>query len=108
MSKKVYGLKRATPRMKFIHMNHVMQWKDNLRDIINHPLDRHVALAHIHAIIGSDFETWYNEVYKLRAADRHAEYEQAIFQKLEELTGSDSAPLPSAPAPFRVREGAGG
>lgn len=32
MTKKVYGLKRATPKMKFHHMNFMMEWKANLRD----------------------------------------------------------------------------
>lgn len=89
MSKKVYGLKRATQRMKYVHMNYVMNRKARLQDLLANPPDRHVALDHIHSILGSDFETWYNEIYKLRAANRHVEYEQAIFRKLEDLLKSN-------------------
>jgi len=32
MSKRVYGLKRATPRMKYQHMNMVMDWRADLAD----------------------------------------------------------------------------
>lgn len=29
---KVYGLKRATPRMKWVHMNYVVDWKADLKE----------------------------------------------------------------------------
>lgn len=34
----VYGLKRATPRMKYVHMNHMVEFKDQLKE--------HQALEH--------------------------------------------------------------
>ena len=32
MSKRVYGLKHATPKMKYHHMNLVMDWRTELRE----------------------------------------------------------------------------
>lgn len=82
---RVYGLKRATPRMKYVHMNHVMDWRERLADITAHPPDRHVALKIIHEAMGADFENWYAVVYKLRAANMDELYEKEIFKKLKAI-----------------------
>lgn len=55
--------------------------------------DRHIMLADIRAALGSEkFSEWYNEVYKLRSAGKHAEYEQAIKAMFGELPASHPAP----------------
>lgn len=82
---RVYGLKRATPRMKYVHMNMISNWREHLADLTDHPPDRHVALRIIHEKMGADFETWYDKIYSLRRDGRHAEYEKAIFKKLRAL-----------------------
>lgn len=82
----VYHLKHATPRMKYLHMRNVMEFRADLKDTQLNPPDRHVALADIKEMMGSDFHAWYDEVYKLRAANQEEEYESAIFEKLYQLT----------------------
>ncbi len=87
---RVYRLKHATNRMKYQHMQDVLEWRANLNDVITNPPDRHVALETIQTVMGMDFEDWYQGVYSLRKANKHTEYEQAIFAKLAELTQSKS------------------
>lgn len=91
MSKRVYHLKHATPRMKYIHMRNMMEFKADLKENQVNPPDRHIALADIKDLMGSaDFNTWYDKVYELRRRELHAEYEQAIFSKLEELQKAEA------------------
>lgn len=98
MSKRVYHLKHATGKMKIDHMRMVMDWKADLKDKQENPPDRHIALAQIKDLMGvADFNTWYDKVYDLRRHDQHAEYEQAIFSKLEELTTPAAAPINPVP-----------
>lgn len=85
MSKRVYTLKRATPRMKYRHMKNVMEFKADLKDKQDSPPDRHVALNFIHTQMGGNFHAWYDDVYKLRNEGKQEEYEQVIFAKAEEL-----------------------
>lgn len=50
------------------------------------PQQRHIMLEDIRAALGSDaFNSWYNNVYKLRSAGNHSEYEKAISDKFNEL-----------------------
>lgn len=94
MSKRVYGLKHATGKMKIQHMHMMMDFKADLKEKQENPPDRHVALAQIKDLMGSaDFNTWYDKVYELRRCDQNAAYEQAIFSKLEELTTPVAAPV---------------
>ena len=82
----VYGLKHATPKMKYQHMNYVLNWRADLQEKQAAPPDRHTAIEQIKVVLGSEaFETWYDQVYKLRNTGRNQEYEQAIFAKLAEL-----------------------
>ena len=81
----VYGLKRATPRMKYQHMRDVMDFRDNLADLKSNPPDRHVALDEIHKRMGGDFYPWFEQVYRFRRDNLHEEYERAIFKKLRSL-----------------------
>lgn len=84
----VYGLKRATPRMKYQHMRFVLEWRAGLQE----KPDRQAALEQIEALLDKEvFGTWYRQVYALRRAGRQSEYEQAIYAKLAELTDQ---PLP--------------
>jgi len=82
---KVYGLKRATPRMKYQHMNMVLDFRANLADLKSNPPDRHVALDEIHKRLGGDFYPWFEQVYRFRRDNLDEEYEQAIFKKLASL-----------------------
>lgn len=86
MSKRVYGLKRATPKMKYHHMKMMMGFRDSLQEFQLSPPDRHVALFQIEEIMQDSckFREWYNEIYKLRSAGKQEEYEASIFSKLEE------------------------
>lgn len=107
MSKRVYGLKHATGKMKIQHMHMMMEFKADLKDKQENPPDRHVALAQIKDLMGSaDFNFWYDKVYELRRCDQHTAYEQAIFSKLEELTAPVVTPEPastnSQPIQWRV------
>lgn len=83
---KVYHLKHATPKMKYQHMKNVMEFRADLKDKQLNPPDRHIALADIKEMMGSDFHAWYDEIYKLRAANKDTEYEAAIFERLYQLT----------------------
>lgn len=87
----VYGLKHATPKMKYQHMNYVMDWRADLKDLQASPPDRHVALERIKMLMADSlaFNTWYDQVYKLRRANKHEEYEQVIFARLAELLAGD-------------------
>ena len=82
---KVYGLKHATGLMKIQHMNMMMDFKSNLADRKNNPLDRDQALLEIHRRMGGDFHSWYNKVYELRNSGEQKKYERAIFRKLHNL-----------------------
>jgi hypothetical protein len=82
---RVYGLKHATPRMKYVHMNMVLDWRANVADLKANPPDRHVMLEEIRRRMGGAFYEWFADVYKLRSADRQEEYEQAIVKKLRAL-----------------------
>jgi hypothetical protein len=93
----VYGLKRATNKMKYQHMNFILAWRTGLQE----KPDRQTALEQIGALLdGQTFNTWYDQVYALRRAGRQAEYEQAIFTKLAELTNQ---PLPAPAATLAER-----
>ncbi len=83
----VYGLKHATNQMKYGHMNYVLDWRENLKDVTVNPPDRHVALEIIKKSMPDDlaFEIWFESIYRLRKANKHAEYEKAIFDKLAEI-----------------------
>jgi hypothetical protein len=82
----VYGLKHATPKMKYQHMNYVLAWQANLAQLQSAPPDRHVALEKLKQVMGScDFESWYGPVYKLRSTGKPDEYEKTIFVKLDEV-----------------------
>jgi len=82
----VYGLKHATPKMKYQHMNYVLDWRANLAQLQSAPPDRLVALEKIKKVMGScDFENWYGPVYKLRSTGKSDEYEKTIFAKLDEV-----------------------
>lgn len=85
MSKRVYGLKHATPRMKYQHMNMVLDFRANLAELKANPPDRHVMLEEIRKRMGGDFYEWFADIYRLRSANRQAEYEQAILKKLRAL-----------------------
>jgi hypothetical protein len=85
MSKRVYTLKRATPRMKYQHMRNMLEFKADLKDKQENPPDRHVALDFIHEQMGGGFHAWYDAVYKLRDEGKQEEYERVIFEKAEEL-----------------------
>jgi len=84
---RVYRLKHATNRMKYQHMQDVMAWKAEIRDLAANPPDRHVALDIIKRIMGDDYEfgRWFDSVYRLRKASKQAEYEAAIYAKLAEI-----------------------
>lgn len=89
MSKKVYSLKRATPRMKYHHMREVMAFKKEVMEDKQQAMTegtRQWMIEQIKAIAPDSFHDWYNQVYLLRKAGKHAEYEQAIRSKYMELT----------------------
>jgi hypothetical protein len=83
----VYGLKQATPRMKYQHMNYMLDWRADLKDLQASPPDRHIALERIKKLMADSlaFNTWYDQVYKLRRVGKADDYEQAIFAMLAEL-----------------------
>lgn len=88
----VYGLKRATPKMKYQHMRMVLDFRADLKDKAENPPDRHVALEEIKGLMSVGFHEWFNDVYKLRSEGKQEEYEAAIFGKLKELSHEERIP----------------
>jgi hypothetical protein len=89
MTKKVYNLKHATPKMKYQHMKSVMEFKANLKDSQNETLTvgtRQWMIEEIKHLSPDSFAAWYDEVYKLRSEGKHEEYKAAIKAKYAELT----------------------
>lgn len=89
MTKKVYSLKHATPKMKYQHMKNVMEFKANLKDSQNETMTvgtRQWMIEEIKRLSTAGFTAWYDEVYKLRSEGKHEEYEAAIKAKYAELT----------------------
>jgi hypothetical protein len=88
MSKRVYGLKRATPKMKYHHMNYVLDWREALRDSQEAAMTegtRHWMIEQINSYDPGAFQDWYNKVYDLRRKGKQAEYEEAIRARYELL-----------------------
>jgi len=85
---KISTLKRATPRMKYVHMNHVMAFNENLKDRQQNPTDRDTALFEIKALFENDekFHNWFNALYDAtKAKGMITEYDDAILKKLADL-----------------------
>jgi len=88
-------LKHSTGLMKKTYMDFVLTFRDGLknsqREIMTEGT-RQWVLAEIKRL-SPDYHEWYDKVYRLRADDKHEEYERAIREKYYQLTD---------PALFRV------
>lgn len=79
MSKRVYFLKRATPKMKYHHMLNVMEFKKRLRE----PSDTDTILLAIVKITGKtdSYHRWFRRIYDLHRFTNPAKYRKAILNK---------------------------
>lgn len=83
---KVYGLKRATPKMKYQHMNMVLAWREELKDKQSRAMTegtREFFLSQIKRMMGhtEKFHIWFDGVYKFRAQNDMQTYEKKIRNK---------------------------
>lgn len=88
MSKKVYHLKKATPRMKYQHMRNVLEFRADLKEKQAETMTegtRHWMIEEIKRLSPETFHTWYDKVYALRRDGKDTEYETAIRQKYADL-----------------------
>jgi len=84
MSRRVYTLKRATPRMKYRHMVDVMEFKRGLRT----PSDTDTLLLAIrdiltkrHGGVTEQFHRWFDRIYDAYRFHNPAKYKQLIRGK---------------------------
>ena len=95
MSKKVYTLKHATPRMKHVHMNHMMEFKDQLKEHQDKEAKRKYSKTLENLIVcqkiadmttASEYSEWWNST-----PDDNDGFLNAAREKLQEL--EDQQPM---------------
>ena len=86
----VYGLKHATPKMKYQHMIFMMEWKKNLAISQLNPSDREQAIEMIKQLMDDydEFIWWFKDTYKI---EPWQDYERAIYDKLDSLVKAKEA-----------------
>ena len=90
MVNRIYTLKRATPRMKYHHMNMVLQFREDLRDSQGRGMTegtREYMLSEIERIMGrtEKFHKWFDGVYVFRRNNDMPTYEKKIRNKYRYL-----------------------
>lgn len=91
---KVYTLKRATPKMKYQHMNRVLEFRANLRNSQAQGMTegtREFMLLEIKRMMGATeaYYQWFDKVYIHRSNNDMPTYEKKIRQKYYYLKGRE-------------------
>lgn len=86
MSKRVYGLKRATPKMKYQHMKMVLEFRADLKESQVRGMTegiREFMLLEIQRMMGRTeaHNNWFDSVYVFRRNGDMPKYEKKIRNK---------------------------